>query len=106
RDRIRQRLAQMERTERPIEFKFSLPDDWSVSLMIALLNRYGLKPFRYPSQRRTTIMVNVTRSFVDEVLWPQFQKLNSTLRTHLNAVTTRIIHEAIHPGENVEERAI
>ncbi len=104
RERIRQRLAELEKSERPVEYKFTLPDGWSVSLFIALVHRYGLRPYRRPSQRRTTVMVKVTRSFVDEVLWPQFQELNDTLASHLNAVTNRIIQEAIHPDEEVEER--
>jgi hypothetical protein len=46
-------------------------------------------------------MVKVTRSFVDEVLWPQFQQLNDTLNEHLNAVTHRIIQEAIHRNGDI-----
>jgi len=103
RERIRQRLAQLEEIERAVEFKFTLPDGWSVSLFIALVHRYGLKPYRRASQRRTTVMVKVTRSFVDEVLWPQFQELNATLGAHLNAVTRRIIQEAIHRNADAEE---
>lgn len=103
-ERIRRRLAQIERMEPVLEFRFSLPDAWSVSLFIALLHRYGLKPYRYTSQRRTTVMVKVARSFVDEVLWPEFRQVNATLRAHVDTVTTRIIHEAIHRGGSVEER--
>ena len=103
RERIRLRLAELEKSERPIEYKFTLPDGWSVSLFIALVHRYGLKPYRRPSQRRTTVMVKVTRSFVDEVLWPQFQQLNDTLAEHLDAVTRRIIEQAIHRNGDVEE---
>jgi hypothetical protein len=105
-DHIRRRLAQMEQSEPPIEFKFALADSWSTALLIALLHRYGLKPYRYPSQRRTTIMVKVARSFIDDVLWPEFQQLNRTLHSYLNAVTTRVIHEAIHRGGDVEERTV
>jgi hypothetical protein len=105
-DRIRRRLAQLEQSEPSVEFKFALADSWSTALLIALLHRYGLKPYRYPSQRRTTIMVKVARSFIDDVLWPEFQQLNRTLHSHLNAVTTRVIHEAIHRGGDVEERAV
>lgn len=104
-DRIRRRLAQMEKSEPAIEFRFSLPDAWSTSLFIALLQRYGLRPYRYASQRRTTVMVKVAASFVDEVLWPEFEQVNATLRAHLDAVTTRIIHEAVHRGDgNIEEQ--
>lgn len=67
-------------------------------MFISLLQRYGLKPYRYRGQRRTTVMVKVTASFVDDVLWPEFLELNRTLREHLESVTQRIIQEAIHSG--------
>lgn len=104
-ERIRRRLAQLEQAEPAVEFRFSLPDGWSKSLFIALLRRYGLKPYRFAGQRRTTVMVKVAASFVDEVLWPEFREANATLRSHLDSVTERIIHEAIHGGgADIEER--
>ncbi|MEP7013047.1 MAG: hypothetical protein ABJC13_22225 [Acidobacteriota bacterium] len=106
RDRIRARLLLLEKTERPVEYRFTMADGWSSRLFIALLRRYGLRPYRYRRQRRTTVMVRVAATFVDEVLWPEFQQLDATLRAHLQAVTDRIVTLAIH-GETaeVEERA-
>ncbi len=95
RDRIRVRLRELEKREPAVEHRFSLPDTWSRSLFIALLRRYDLKPYRYPGQRRTTVMVRVTRSFVTETLWPEFRDLNETLRAHLDEVTNRVIAQGI-----------
>ena len=104
-DRIRHRIRQLEKAERTVEFRFSLPDTWSKALFIALLRRYNLSPYRYRGQRRTTVMVKVTASFVNEVLWPEFQELNGTLRAHLDSVTSNIIRRAIHVNDaDVEER--
>ncbi len=104
-ERIRERLDQLERIEPPIEFRFSLPDAWSKSLFLALLRRYGLAPYRYRGQRRTTVMVRVARSFVDQTLWPEFRELDATLREHLDSVTRRIIETAIHGDvRDAEER--
>jgi len=106
RDRIRGGLEQLEKSERPVEYRFSLPDGWSKSLFIALLRRYGIKPYRYSGQRRTTVMARVTRTFADEVLWPEFQELNATLRSHLDSVTKRVIAVAIHGDQaDAEERS-
>ena len=105
RDRIRGRLEQLERSERAVEYRFSLPDGWSKSLFIALLRRYGIEPYRYAGQRRTTVMARVTRTFADEVLWPEFQELDATLRSHLDSVTKRVIARAIHGDPaDAEER--
>lgn len=106
RERIRERLRQIEKTEPAIEFRFSLPDAWSKALFLALLRRYELAPYRYRGQRRTTVMVRVTRTFVNQVLWPEFRQLNETLRHHLDSVTQRIIGTAIHRDRSeAEERS-
>ncbi len=104
-ERIRQRLRQLERVERAIEYRFTVADGWSKQLFIALLRRYGVRPYRYRGQRRTTVMAKVTRSFVSDVLWPEFQQLDATLRAHLDSVTKRVIATALHGDDSdVEER--
>jgi len=106
RDRILQKLVELERTDAPVEYRFSMPDGWSRTLFVALLKRYGLTPYRHRGQRRTTVMVRAAPTFVDQVLWPEFQELNRTLFDHLQAVTRRVVDAAIHRGaDNVEERA-
>lgn len=94
-DRVRQRLAEMKDTDPACEFKFTLGDGWSRRLFLALLRRDGLKPYRYHGQRRTTVMVRVPRRFVDETLWPEFEKLSATLRAFLDDITERVIRESV-----------
>ena len=103
--RIKRRLTEVERTEKPIEYRFKLNDDWSKKLFIALLRRYGLKPYRYARQRRTTVMVRVPRSFVNETLWPQYLDLSTTLRNYLEDITNRVIAEGVQ-GDTTEEDII
>jgi hypothetical protein len=104
-DRIRRRLRDLDQAERQVEYRFSLPDTWAKSLFIALLRRYGLKPYRYPGQRRNTVRVRVTATFVKETLWPEFLEFHRSLRAHLEAVTARVIAEAIsHDASDVEVR--
>jgi hypothetical protein len=106
RERILRRIRDLEYAEAPVEYRFTLADGWSRSLFTALLQRYALRPYRYRGQRRTTVMVRVAASFANEVLWPEFLELSRTLHEHLEAVTARVIREAIHRGDAVvEERA-
>jgi hypothetical protein len=97
RDRISALLRRQEEADPPVEYRFSLHDPWTRRLFTSLLRRYELKPFRYARQRRTTVMVNVPASFVEETLWPQFEQLSSTLATYLNDITDRVIRESIDP---------
>ncbi len=103
-ERVKARLAQQARRDPPVELQFSMPDAWSRQLFVALCRRYGLRPYRYPRQKRTTVMVRVPRGFNDTVLWPEFLELDRALSAHLQSVTTRIIHDAIHADTSeVEE---
>ncbi|MGY8652025.1 MAG: hypothetical protein ACKVJX_00225 [Verrucomicrobiia bacterium] len=95
-DRVRERLKTLSQTDHPVEYKFSLADAWSRKLMTALLRRYGIKPYRYKRQRRTTVMARLPASFVDQTLWPEFRKLNETLMAYLSEVTERVISEGVH----------
>ena len=95
RDRIQARLGQQQKTDPPVEFAFNLRDRWSHKLLIALLRRYQIRPYRYRGQRYTTIMARVPTGFVNETLWPEFQELDRTLAAFLNEVTDRVISHGI-----------
>lgn len=103
--RIKHRLAEVTRQEKAIEFKFTLRDRWSQRLFIALVRRYELRPFRYPRQRQTTVMVRAPASFINQTLWPEYLELDKVLRGYLNEMTDRVISQAIHAdaADAVEE---
>jgi hypothetical protein len=95
-ERVKARLADLGRRDTVIEMQYSMPDQWSRQLFMALCRRYGLKPYRYRRQRYNTVMLRAPRGFSDSVLWPEFTQLNQALRTYLNEVTLRVIREEIH----------
>ena len=105
RQRIQARLKQLAAEEPPIEFRFSLSDQWSRHLFVALLRRYESAPYRYRGQRRTTVMARLSRSFVNDTLWPEFLELQQTLSAYFDALTDRVIEQALEvkAGE-AEER--
>jgi len=78
-----------------------VPDPWSRQLFTALCRRYGLKPFRYSRMHRQTVIVHAPVSFINQVLWPEFEELSEALSAHLLEITNRIIREEVYatPGE-------
>lgn len=100
-ERIRRQFTETSQREVSEEFKFSIPDPWSRQLFTALCRRYGLKPFRYSRMHRQTVIVHAPASFINRVLWPEFDELSEALSTHLLEITNRIIREEVHatPGE-------
>ena len=95
-ERIRARLREEEKREKPVEIRFSLPDPWSRQMFIALCRRYGLRPYRHPRMRRQSVLVRVPQAFLDKVLWPEFQEINAALAEYLAEVTDRVIREVVY----------
>lgn len=95
RKRILARLGEVQKADPPIEFQFAIRDPWSRQVFNALLRRYGLRPYRYRRQHQQTVMVRVSKRFVDETLWPQFEAIDRELRGFLHDVTNRVIREAL-----------
>jgi hypothetical protein len=106
-ERIRARLGKAARDERPEEIRFSVADSWSRQLFIALCRRYGIRPFRYPRMHKQTVIIKAPRSFIEQVLWPEFQELSSALTAYLSEITNRLIREEVHgemqDAEEVDE---
>ena len=94
--RLKAKLAESARQDPPVEMKFSLPDAWSVKLFVALCRRYGLQPYRYARQRRTTVMVRAPRAFFEAAVWQPFSVLHADLLLFFEETTERLIREAVH----------
>ena len=107
-ERIRQKLERMQLEEKPIEYKVLLRDYWSRKLFVALLRRYNLKPYRRYRQRYTTVMVKAPQKFLEEILFPEYDKLSKVLMEYLENVTNKVISEAIfsdiQEAEEVDEK--
>ena len=106
-ERIRHRLDQAVGKEEEIEAKFSISDIWSRQLFVALCRRYGLHPFRYRRMHRQSIIVSAPKSFVEQVLWPEFEELNAALTAYLSEITEKVIRKEVHSetgdADEVEE---
>ena len=89
-ERLVKRLQEQEARE-VREFSISLGDRWNKRLFVAICNKYGFPTYRYKYQRYTTTMVQVKPSFMDEVLWPEFQYYSAALEEFLGMITEDLI---------------
>lgn len=103
--RIKETLANTIKTTPALEYTFTFDNNWSTKLFIALCRRYELRPFRYARQRHTTVRVRVPEDFVETVLWPEHEALNTVLRDYINQMTEKIITEEIH-GDTADAQEI
>ncbi len=89
--KLLERLEKLQRTESVTEHKFTFHGPWSHRLFMAVCRHYGLRPYRYKGQRRTTVMLRVPDTFVEETLWPIFVEYDDILQQHLLEVTQQVI---------------
>lgn len=103
-ERIRRRFEKTSGEEASEEFRFSISDPWSRQLFTALCRRYGLRPVRYSRMHRQSVVVQGPPSFINTVLWPEFEELSAALALHLSEITDRIIREEVHAStQDAEE---
>lgn len=81
--------------EPEVELQFSLPDIWSVSLFVAVCRTHGIRPYRYPRQKRTTVMVRARESAFHRAVWPEFNRLQTELESYFNDVTDHLIERVM-----------
>jgi hypothetical protein len=110
-ERIRARLAELRGRDQDVELHYRLPDPWKRMLFVALCRRYGLKPFREPGRRHTTVQLRAPKEFHEKTLWPEYLALSEELNAHLHDLTTRVIREAIdddvsEPPEQASTKAL
>lgn len=79
----------------PLEVQFTLNDPWSRRLFIALCRKHGIKPYRYPRQRRTTVVVRAPRTLLDDVLMPEFGRLQHELTHYFSETVDHLIATAM-----------
>src|SRR5690625_1675239 len=97
--RVRARLDAAPEPE--VELKFSFPDSWTVRLFVAVCRKHGLRPYRYPRQRHTTVMVSAREKAFDQEVWPEFSHLHTALQSYFEEVTDHLIQDAMtSDGDN------
>lgn len=89
--RILKKIEEYIPIDPPVEYQFSLNNQWSVRLFAALLNRYDIKAYRKPRQRKTTLMANVSVSFVTTVLWPEYLEIQGEVDKYFNEKIDSIV---------------
>ena len=93
-DRLTSRLDTGAQEEK-VEFQYSLPDAWAVKIFVALCRKHGVHPYRYPRQRRTTVMVNVQKSVFEQTVMAEFKTLHAELVAYFKDTVDHLISDAM-----------
>lgn len=90
---MRAELTRWREREPDTEFELGVPSQAAQHVLLAWTRRLGLKLYRRPRQRKTTICVRVPRGFMHEVLWPQIETMGRVLEEATSAAVLRIVEE-------------
>jgi len=102
-------LAGSAAVEPEIEVQYSLPDIWAVRLFVALCRKHGVKPYRYPRQRRTTVMVRVRQTAFEQTIAAEFRELHRELTSYFGEMVNHLIANVMKSDgddETLEQRQI
>jgi len=85
----------IEFKEEQVEIQFSLNDGYEFKLFIALAQKHKLKPYRKPKQKKTTVMLKASQTYLDECFWPEFESLSDDLEVMLDEITEEAIKHTL-----------
>lgn len=88
--------------EQPIEYAVSLGSAWEKRLFVALCCKHNLQTYRYPRQKYTTARVRVTKSFIDQILWPEYKRYGALFEELANGIIQDLISKIHQVSENDE----
>jgi len=80
------------------EYRLYTSDAWHKKLLVALCRKYGIKPYRYYRQKRTTVVVNINEEFLHKVLWKEYLEYSELLEKLVEDITGDLIRK-IHQDE-------
>ena len=89
----------------PLEYTVRPPNVWKKKLFKALCQKYRLRTYRYARQKYTTTMVRVGKSFMNEILWPEFNKYGALFEELANEILQDLIGK-IHQVNEQDEVVI
>ncbi len=102
RDRLAARLGDAPDKEE-IELRYSLPDAWAVRIFVALCRKHGVRPYRYPRQRRTSVMVRVQQSEFEKTVLAEFRTMHSELVAYFRDTVDHLIADAMKSDGDDED---
>lgn len=111
RDRLQARLEPETagNAEPEIELQYSLPDVWSVRIFVALCRKHGVHPYRYPRQRRTTVVVRARQADFDRTVAHEFHTLHREVTAYFDEMVNHLIADAMKSDgddETLEQRQL
>ncbi len=91
RARISEMLKQSATAPDIQEFQCGAKQDWERVIFCAICKRFGITVYRYSNQRKTTVLVRLSKQFMDDVLWPIYLDVANSVARRFTEVTSGLL---------------
>jgi len=91
RAQVRERFERFAAAEDLVECELTTPDTWRTRFLLAMLEDYGIKAYRYEDQSETTVMIKAPPSFLLKVLNPMIEKMVPIVGRRLEEVIADLL---------------
>ena len=98
-ERILKKYPALEIHKDPKEYSLYTSGEWNKKLLLAICRKYGIRPYRYKRQKYTTVMVKINETFLNEILWKEYQEYSKLLDQLVEEITDDLISK-IHSHED------
>ena len=89
-ERIIAKLS-LNQSDELIEYRVSLGSSWEKRLFIALCRKHGFQMYRYSKQKYTTARLKISKSIMDGILWPEYQRYSKMLQELIEDIMQDVI---------------
>jgi hypothetical protein len=85
--------------EGAVEMRLTIPDAWAQRVMVAVMQRYGLKAYRRRAQHMSTLRVRAPQALMTTVVMPAYEEICAAAGVEIEAMTDRLIANVILQGD-------
>ncbi len=89
-NRLNKRRLEEYKVEKS-EYALYTQDTWHKKLLLAICRKYGVQPYRYSRQKRTTVMVRIEEGLLNNVLWKEYLEYSKHLEILVEDITNNLI---------------
>ena len=96
----RQQLARWRERQGDVEARMSVPTLATRRVLMAVCQRYGLRVYRHPRQRQSTMCVQAPAGFMEEVFAPLLEAMAEVVEEASRRTTDRIVDGWLEQSES------
>lgn len=93
---FKKKLKDISHLEEIYEIIVNTKTDWNRQIFLALCEKYNLEPYRYKGEKKTTIKLETTMDFMENILWPDYKKFTKIYHKSMEDILKKCIEKILY----------